>query len=52
MTTQELTKEVVDLKTWRGGVDERLDGACEDIAYIKTEVKEQVAIADELEKLS
>lgn len=52
MTTQELTKEVIDFKAWKGGVDEKMSDACARIASVEREVKEQGKLLQSIDKLA
>lgn len=52
MTVQELTKEVIDLKAWKGGVDEKMSDACARIANMEKEVKEQGKLLQSIDKLA
>ena len=52
MTTQELTKEVVELKGWKGGVDEKMSDVCMRVATVEREVKEQGRLLQSIDKLA
>lgn len=52
MTTQELTREVVELKTWRGGVDEKMRDHRLRLDDIEKDVKEQGRLLQSIDKLA
>ncbi len=52
MTTQELTKEVVDIKTKVAGMSEKIDEACLRLGTVEREVKEQGKLLQSIDRLA
>lgn len=52
MTTQELTKEVVDLKTHSAALSQKVDEACLRLGAVEREVKEQGKLLQSIDRLA
>ena len=52
MTTQELTTKVIDLQSWKGGVDEKMSDVCSRVSAMEREVKEQGKLLQSIDKLA
>ena len=52
MTTQELTKEVICLKGWKGGVDEKMSDVCSRVSAMEREIKEQGKLLQSIDRLA
>lgn len=52
MTTQELTLEVVDIKSKVSGMDEKLADACSRLLTVEKEVKEQGKLLQSIDRLA
>jgi hypothetical protein len=52
MTTQELTKEVVDMKSRQAGMEEKMTDACARLVVVEHEVKEQGKLLQSIDRLT
>lgn len=52
MTTQELTKEVIDLKTDSSAMSQKVDEACLRLGAVEREVKEQGKLLQSIDRLA
>lgn len=52
MTTQELTREVIGLKTQVAGMDEKMTDACNRLESVEREVKEQGKLLQSIDRLA
>lgn len=52
MTTQELTKEVIDLKSKAAGMDEKMTDACARLESVEKDVREQGKLLQSIDRLA
>lgn len=52
MTTQELTKEVIDLKSKAAGMDEKMTDACNRLESVEKDVREQGKLLQSIDRLA
>jgi hypothetical protein len=52
MTLKELNADVTNIRAWRGGVDEKMDGICTRLDHVEANVKEQGKLLQSLDRLA